>query len=82
MANEHEAQIEEYMQKPYHCVFELKEDGGYSASVIEFEECECLATGSTREEAWENLEKAMRLWLEEQLLKGEPGRNYIIEYFN
>lgn len=65
MASEHKTRVQEFMHASYHRVFVLEQEGGYSALVLEFSGC--FATGDTVNEAWENLEEAMQIWLETEL---------------
>ena len=66
--------IEDYLQRPYHIeiVWSESEDGdsGWVAEVKEFDGC--MAQGRSREELFENIERAMTAWIDDALEAGDP----------
>lgn len=61
--------IKEIMDRPYARVLVPDETGGYVAEVLEFPGC--ISEGDTPDEAIENLEDAMRGWLQVALENGQ-----------
>lgn len=65
--------IEDYLQRPYHIeiVWSESEDGdsGWVAEVKEFDGC--MAQGRSREELFENIERAMTAWIDDALEAGD-----------
>src|SRR3972149_1375416 len=61
--------IEELMKLPYARVLTPDETGGYVAEVLELPGC--ISEGDTPDEAIENLEDAMRGWLQVALEDGQ-----------
>ena len=68
------AMIEDYLERPYHIeiVWSASEDGdsGWVAEVKELEGC--IAQGRTRDELFENIERAMAAWIDDALEAGDP----------
>ena len=62
--------VDQLMKQPYARVLTPDEAGGYVAEVLELPGC--ISEGETADEAMENLEDAMRGWLEVTL---EDGRH-------
>ena len=63
--------VEDYMKLPYNYIVQhiVDESGAYFyAHVLELDGCQ--STGETFEEAYENLEEAMRGWIETKLEEG------------
>jgi predicted RNase H-like HicB family nuclease len=71
---------DDYLKEPYSRILipEKKEDGRYSAEILEFPGC--YAQGSTPNEAFENLEEAARSWITACLANGQeipqPATNH------
>ncbi len=63
-------EIEQIMSRPYARTLTPAEEGGYTASVLEFEGC--FAEGDTADEAIGELEGAMRDWLAAAIRQGQP----------
>ena len=66
--------IEDYLKRPYHIeiVWSASEDGdsGWVAEVKELDGC--IAQGHTRDELFENIERAMTAWIDDALETGDP----------
>ena len=66
--------VEDYLQRPYHIEIVRSEsedgDSGWVAEVKEFEGC--IAQGRTRDELFENIERAMTAWIDDSLESGDP----------
>ena len=62
--------IEEYLELPYHIVIQhlVDESGDYFATVQEFDGC--MSHGDTYDEAFENIQEAMKGWIETKLEGG------------
>ena len=61
----------EYLAKPYHIVIQQKKDetgSYYFATVREFDGC--MSHGDTYAEAFENIQEAMKGWIEAKLENG------------
>jgi len=56
---------QDYLREPYERVLIPEEDGGFSASISEFEGC--YAYGETPDEALRNLEEVAVAWIESEL---------------
>jgi len=71
---------DEYLKEPYSRILipESKEDGRYSAEILEFPGC--YAQGSTPNEAFQNLEEAAKSWISTCLGSGQeippPATNH------
>jgi len=59
---------DEILKAPYSRVLIPEEDGTFSAEILEFPGC--FAQGKTPNEAFSNLEKAAKVWLEASLAQG------------
>ena len=66
--------IDDYLKRPYHIeiVASTSEDGdfGWVAEVREFDGC--IAQGRTRDELFENIDRAMTAWIDDALEAGDP----------
>ena len=62
--------IDQYLQKPYARILIPNEDGSYTSEILEFPGC--ISQGNTSQEAMENLEEAVKNWLQANL---EAGRD-------
>ncbi len=62
------ATVDEITSRPYARVLVPDESGRYSAKILELPGC--FAEGDTAEEALEELEEAMRVWVEAALEDG------------
>ena len=63
--------VKEYLELPYNFIVQpIKDESGFYfyARVLELDGCQ--STGETFEEAYENVKKAMELWIEEKLEAG------------
>jgi predicted RNase H-like HicB family nuclease len=67
--SEEERYVSDVLKNPYQRLFIKDEEGGYSASIVEFQGC--FAGGATVAEAAEKLEKAAKSWLLAVLEKGQ-----------
>ncbi len=71
-------QPDEILKAPYSRVLIPEEDGTFSAEMLEFPGC--FAQGKTANEAFNNLEKAAKVWVEASLAQGlnipPPALNY------
>jgi len=65
-----EAQVQAILRRPYHRVISGEPEEGYLREVLELPGC--LTAGATPEEALQNLDEAMALWIESALAHGDP----------
>jgi len=65
-----EKEIESFLLRPYQRVIIPDEEGGFTSTIQEFPGC--IAEGETPAEAYENLERVARDWLEGALEQGLP----------
>lgn len=70
MNDDFDAQVASILRRPYHRVVSGEPDSGYFAEVLEFPGC--WTAGETAEEAFANLDDAMRGWVESVLMRGLP----------
>lgn len=59
---------ENYLKEPYARILIPEEEGGFSAELLEFPGC--FAQGDTPNEAFENLERVAKSWIETELHQG------------
>ena len=65
--------VKKYLERPYHIVIQhIKDESGsyYFATVREFDGC--MSHGDTYAEAFENIQDAMKGWIETKLGNGFP----------
>ena len=62
------ANVSRYLKAPYHRVF-FRDGELIGAQVLELPGC--FSSGETPDEAWENLEDAMEIWIESELEAGQ-----------
>ena len=63
--------IKEYLELPYNIIVKKNNDESgiyYSATVLEFDEC--MGTGNTYEEAYQDVLEAMEGWIETKIENG------------
>lgn len=69
---------EDYLKEPYARILIPEEEGGFSAEILEFPGC--FAEGESANEAFENLEKTARSWIEAEITQGReippPSANH------
>lgn len=69
-AEELEAQVQATIRRPYHRVITGEPGEGYLGEVPELPGC--FTAGETPEEAIQNLDEAMAVWVESALAHGDP----------
>jgi predicted RNase H-like HicB family nuclease len=62
--------VTEILERPYSHELRRNSDGTWFARIVEFEGC--MTEGDTETEALENLDRAMRGWLNAKLSMGAP----------
>ena len=62
--------IAEIISQPYHRLITGEPTEGYLGEVLELEGC--VTAGETAQEALDNLDEAMAVWLESALVHGDP----------
>jgi predicted RNase H-like HicB family nuclease len=68
-----EKAVKSYLELPYNIIIQhiIDETGNYYfATVLEFDGC--MSDGSTYQEAFENIQEAMKGWIETKLANGFP----------